>query len=815
MSETKQVILPITGMTCANCVAAIERSVNKLGGVEKTVVNLVNERALVEYDPGLTNLPEILQRVQRAGYGIAEGEVSLLVPGLRDPADGVRIEKALSSLEGLESITANITISKVNIQFIPTVITLEEIRQALSKTGFESLPLDEDEGQLEHKARTEEVKRQKNLLLLGLILTIPVFLISMARDFGLLPHMVADSTWLNVFLLALTTPVQFYVGWQFYTGAYNALRNRSANMDVLIAMGSSVAYFYSLPVVFGLLPGHPYLETSAVIITLVRLGKYLEARAKGRTGEAIQKLQALQVQTATVIRDGQELNIPVKEVLVDDYLLVRPGEKIPVDGIIIEGASAVDESMLTGESIPVEKAPGGEVIGSTLNKNGLLKVKTTRVGRDTMLAQIVRLVEKAQESKAPIQKLADRVSGVFVPVVIGIALVTFLVWFFLVSQPDVSSGMTALTRALLNMVAVLVIACPCAMGLATPTAIMVGTGKGAEHGILFRSSEALESAGKSSVVVLDKTGTITRGTPVVVDILPVGDGLTDNELLRITASVEQGSEHPVGAAVVTEARNRRLTVIEPTNFKAIPGKGVEAHLDVGLVRIGNPRFMEENGVDLEPISAQITELEEHGKTNLVVTTGMELSGLIAVADTIKEDAILAVKKLREQGLEVVMLTGDNRTTATAVARRLGIDAVEADVLPDQKADVVARLKQEGRVVAMAGDGVNDAPALAAADVGIAMGHGTDVAMESAGMTLLKGDLVGIVRARQLSEATMSNIRQNLFFAFIYNAAGVPVAAGLLYPFFGILLSPMIAAAAMALSSVSVVANALRLNRVKL
>jgi len=357
MSETKQVILPITGMTCANCVAAIERSVNKLGGVEKTVVNLVNERALVEYDPGLTNLPEILQRVKRAGYGIAEGEVSLLVPGLRDPADGVRIEKALASIEGIESVTANISISKVNLQFIPTVITLEEIRQALTKIGFESLPLDEDEGQLEHKARTEEVKRQKNLLLLGLILTIPVFLISMARDFGLLPHMVTESTWLNILLLVLTTPVQFYVGWQFYTGAYNALRNRSANMDVLIAMGSSVAYFYSLPVVFGLLPGHPYLETSAVIITLVRLGKYLEARAKGRTGEAIQKLQALQVKTATVIRDGQEINIPIKEVLVDDYLLVRPGEKIPVDGIIIEGASAVDESMLTGESIPVEKAP--------------------------------------------------------------------------------------------------------------------------------------------------------------------------------------------------------------------------------------------------------------------------------------------------------------------------------------------------------------------------------------------------------------------------------------------------------------------------
>lgn len=808
MTNIRQVILPVTGMTCANCVATIERSVNKLDGVERTVVNLVTERATVSYDPEVVDLPRIVSKVKRAGYGIAEGELSLLVPKLTAPEDGLRLEKALQKLDGVEAVTANISNSKITTRFIPTVVTVTEIQSVVKASGFDSVSLAEDAEQAEGKARAEEVRKQKKLLIVGLALTIPVFVFSMARDFGLLPHMVADSVWFNVVLLLLVTPVQFYVGWQFYKGAFKALRNKSANMDVLIAMGSSVAYFYSIPIIFGLLPGHPYLETSAVIITLVRLGKFLEARAKGRTSEAIQKLLSLQVKTARVVRNGAEADIPIQEVVVMDVLIVRPGEKIPVDGRIMEGNTSIDESMLTGEAMPVEKGPGDEVIGSTMNKYGSVRIEASRVGKDTVLAQIVRLVEKAQESKAPIQKLADQVSQIFVPIVIGISLVTFLAWFFLVQSPAAGSEMTSVTRALMHMVAVLVIACPCAMGLATPTAIMVGTGRGAENGILFKSGDALERAGKTDVVVLDKTGTITRGLPVVTDIMPIDESLSGDELLAFAASVERGSEHPVGEALITESEKRALKLMEPKKFLAIPGKGVQAEIDGKLVMVGNQGFLMESGVSLANIEPTLIAFQEQGKTIMLVSRSSSLAGIITVADEIKPNAKLAVEALKNLGLQVIMLTGDNERTARSIARQAGIDQVIAGVLPEGKSTEVSNLQKSGKVVTMVGDGINDAPALAQADLGIAIGTGTDVAISAAPVTLIGGDLLGVARAITLSRLILKTIRQNLFWAFFYNILLIPAAA------LGF-LNPMLAAGAMAFSSIFVVSNSLRLKKARI
>ena len=814
MEKTKFITLPVTGMTCANCVATVERNIKKLDGIENANVNLTTERASVEYDPELTTQDEITARIRRAGYDIALGEADFLLQRLSDDNDARRLEQSVISLEGVEDVNANLATETIKVRYIPTIISQFDIRNAIQNAGFVPLEASGMVEDAEREAREREINRQRKLLTVGLVFTIPLFLMSMARDFGFLSESLASAPWFEWVMLLLATPVQFYVGGQYYVGAFKALRNRAANMDVLIAMGSSAAYFYSLPVLFGIVEGHTYFETAAVIITLIVLGKYLEARAKGRTSEAIRKLMGLGAKTAKVIRNGVEQNIPIEDVRVGDEVIIRPGEKIPVDGVVIEGTSSVDESMLTGESMPQEKRTGDEVVGATMNKLGLLIVEAIKVGKDTVLAQIVRLVEDAQGSKAPIQRLADRVASIFVPAVIGIAVVTFLGWYFI--APSLGGESADFTRALINMVAVLVIACPCAMGLATPTAVMVGTGKAAGLGILFKSSEALERAGRVTTVVLDKTGTITRGQPEVTDFV-LGDwNGTEEELLYLAASAEKGSEHPLGEAIVAEAGNRGIRVNQPEKFTAISGRGIEAWVDGRSVLVGSTSLILDRGIELNGLGPQVEKLQEQAKTAVYVSVDGEIFGVMGIADKPKESSAAAVKDLQEMGLNVVMLTGDNQQTANAIAREVGIVSTNADdqvhviagVLPSEKVDKVASLQESDQIVAMVGDGINDAPALAKADVGIAIGTGTDVAIAAAPITLIGSDLKGVASAIRLSRGTLKTIKQNLFWAFIYNILLIPAAA------MGY-LNPMIAAGAMAFSSIFVVTNSLRLRAFKI
>ena len=814
MAEEK-ITLPVTGMTCANCALNIERGVKRLEGVADARVNFASEQAAVSFDPQKVGIQDVVEKISKSGYGVSTAKIELPLTGMTCANCAINIERALNKkVPGVVGATVNFASERASIEYVPAVSTLDDIIAAVEKAGYGAIPpeADADEADVEQLARDAEIKDQTHKFVVGVVFALPLFVMSMARDFGLIGAW-SHAAWVNWLFWALATPVQFYTGKDYYLGGFKSLVNKSANMDVLVAMGSSVAYFYSVAVLlFPTFGEHVYFETAAVIITLIKLGKMLESRTKGKTGGAIRKLIGLRPKTATIVINGQEKEIPLSRVSVGDTLIVKPGEKIPVDGRVLEGKSAVDESMLTGEPLPVDKDAGDTVVGGTINGEGLLKFKATQVGKDTVLAQIIRLVQEAQGSKAPIQALADKVAAVFVPAVMAIAVIVFILWWSLTGD---------FVPAMIRLVAVLVIACPCALGLATPTAIMAGTGKGAEKGILFKNSEALETATKLDTVILDKTGTITQGKPMVTDVIPLdtfdGDGQT---LLQIAASVEKGSEHPVGKAIVNEAKSRGIDLYDPKEFKASGGHGVQARVNGALVIIGKPPWFKELKIDISAALDNIGEHQALGKTVMAVARQDRLCGLIAVADILKSESKDAIDELHRQNLRVVMLTGDNRQTARSIADQVNIDQVVAEVKPDEKSARVKDFQLDGGLIGMVGDGINDAPALAQADVGVAIGTGTDVAIETAGVILSSGSLKGVPRAIRISRATMRTIKQNLFWAFGYNVVLIPIAAGILAPFstfpdFLRQLHPIMAALAMAFSSISVVTNSLRLYRAKI
>ena len=811
---TQTIKLPITGMTCSACEKNVDRALSRADGVSEATINLATENALVTFDDSVTTPQALVERVRKFGYGVATATVDLPITGMTCAMCEKNVDRALKKPNGVLDVHVNLATEKATVTYIPGAIRRADLIQAVEKAGYgvvDTAGLDAPDD-AERQAREAEIQRQRDLVVLGLVFSIPLVIVSMSRHLipGALPEFLLADWWIFVFF-ALATPVQFVLGKQYVVGAIKSVSNGTANMDVLVAMGSSAAYIYSVFVMLGVLFGFAdvfmantpmegmhmpadYFESAAVILTLITLGKLLEARAKGRTSEAIKKLMGLTPDTATLLRDGEEVTVKVADLAAGDRVVVRPGERVPVDGVVEDGRSSVDEAMLTGESMPVNKSIGDEVIGGTVNKQGRLIVEAARVGSETALAQIIRLVEQAQGSKAPIQRIADQVSGVFVPIVLVLAAVTFLGWYFV--------GSIGFTPALINAIAVLVIACPCALGLATPTAIMVGTGRGAEAGVLFKNSESLERAHKLNTIVLDKTGTITQGEPTVTDIIPAGD-MSETDLLTVTAIAERGSEHPLGRAIVERARELGCLLGEMQNFEAISGRGIRASVNDQTVLVGSPRFITEQGITLDALTDDVQGLQDKARTAVVVAVDGVLAGVLGIADTVKDGSITAIAQLKALGITPVMLTGDNQRTADAIAREVGIERVYAEVLPADKTETVKQLQDSGQHVAMVGDGINDAPALAQANVGVAIGTGTDIAMEASDVTLVSGDLRGVVRAIRLSKATMRTIYQNLFWAFIYNIILLPVAM------MGWLI-PMFAAAAMAFSSFFVVTNSLRL-----
>lgn len=809
----KRLDLPITGMSCASCAAKIEDSLSHLQGVSSASVNFAAEKATILYDPLNVSVDDILKTIKDLGYDASVAKQTISIKGMSCAACATRVQDALSSLAGVVSASVNLATERAAIEYIPSQVGMREFRKVIKDAGYDILLADKGEDIVEKEKQEREAhyRNLKTKVITGAMLSLPVFILTYWDMFGL---PIALPRKLNFIIqLILESPVQFWIGWQFYKGAVSAARHRTTNMNTLIAVGTSAAYAYSViatfyPSLFEVkgYSAEVYFDTAAAIIVLILLGRMLEARAKGQTSEAIKKLAGLQAKTARVVRNKSEIDIPIEEVEIGDVIIVRPGEKIPVDGVIKEGYSSVDEAMLTGESIPVEKKTGDFVIGATINKTGSFKFEATKVGRETMLFQIINMVQEAQGSKPPIARMADLIASYFVPSVMGISVITFFIWYFFGPEPS-------FTYAVLNFIAVLIIACPCALGLATPTSIMVGTGKGAENGILIRGGEALETAHKIKSIIFDKTGTLTKGEPSVTDVI-ANKSITEKDVLFYAASAEKGSEHPLGEAIVKKAVQSGIELTAASDFQAIPGHGINAKVNGRNVILGNAVMMDDEGIKLNGLKEKAEELAVGGKTPMFVAVDNIVYGIICVADTLKESSVEAVKSLHKLGIEVVMLTGDNRRTGEAIAKLAGIDRVLAEVLPEDKAREIKKLQSEGKIVAMVGDGINDAPALAQADVGIAIGTGTDIAMEASDVTLIKGDLRGVVTAIALSRATMRNIKQNLFWAFAYNTVLIPVAAGILFPFFGILLNPMLAAAAMGMSSVTVVSNALRLRRFK-
>jgi Cu+-exporting ATPase len=807
----KKIELPVAGMHCVSCSASLEKYLNALPSI-KAVANLVAEKVVVEYDESKITSGQIVEEIGKSGYLVPTETVVFPVTGMHCASCVLNVENAITRTSGVVDASVNLAGEQAMIRYVPALVSAQQIKDSVVKAGYQvpqqqagqSGPeTGEEYGEKERRRYYLDIRKR---FLFALALALPVFLGGMQGMVSFLP------TWLaNPFLmLVLATPVQFVSGWPFYRGLWGSVRRRSADMNVLVAVGTSAAYFYSLGATFfpGFFTGAglkavTYYDSSAVIITLILLGRLLEARAKGRTSQAIKKLMSLGARTASVMKGGQEMEINVQEIMPGDMVLVRPGQKVPADGVIIEGSTTIDESMITGESLPVEKMPGSQVTGATVNQQGAFKFRAERVGRDTMLAQIIKLVEEAQGTKAPIQRLADRVAAVFVPVVLAVAVVTFAAWLL----------MENFNLALVNAVSVLIIACPCALGLATPTAIMAGTGRGSELGILIRNGAVLEQARKIDTVVFDKTGTLTQGRLTVTNVAVMPDQ-SEEDVIRMAASAEGGSEHPLGKAVVAYAGQKGLQLPPAEKFSALTGSGIKAVVSKKDVVLGNKRLMDELETDFSPLARLERSLEEEGKALVYISINGRAAGFVALSDLPKDSASGAVNDLKRMGLKVVMLTGDRPQVAKTLAGPLGINEVIAGVLPQDKAREISKLQQQGRIVAMVGDGINDAPALAQADLGLAMGRGTDVAMESAGIVLVGGDLKLVPRAIKLSRSAFRVIKQNLFWAFIYNIIGIPLAAGLLYPFTGTLLNPMIGAAAMAFSSVSVVSNSLRLKRWK-